>query len=136
MFCVPFWSLLSYIITFEIKRHTQKVVPQPLNRWLLDSQRHKLDRAEKGSWDAEWNKLKDFDTGSGSVSTDLSDQLCRSKQILLRISRSRWGTTPATLACFPQQQERKKEAFWLVLSCSHTKCNYIYFIPISRLKMR
>lgn len=30
-------------------------------------------RAQNGSQDEVWNKLKDFDTGSGSVSTDPCD---------------------------------------------------------------
>lgn len=41
----------------------------------------------KPGWSG-WNKLKDFDTGSSSVSADLCDWLCHNNQILLRIRLS------------------------------------------------
>lgn len=42
----------------------------------------------KPGWSG-WNKLKDFDTGSSSVSAGLCDWLCHNNQILLRIRLSR-----------------------------------------------
>lgn len=52
------------------------------------------------------NKLKDFDTGSSSVSTGLCDRLCHCKEILLWIRLSSWCLTPVILPWFVTQAHR------------------------------